>query len=61
MPFISKKDLNKLLNKAYLEGYQLGLDSGRFEATIRRYSPNEIREILGLKPIGVCIKKEMSK
>lgn len=53
MPFISKKDLNKLLNKTYLEGYQLGLDSGRFEATIRRYSPNEIREILGMKPIDI--------
>lgn len=53
MPFISKKDLNKLLNKTYLEGYQLGLDSGRFEATVRRYSPNEMREILRLKPIDV--------
>lgn len=56
MPFISKKELDKLTNKAFVEGYQLGLDSGRFEATVRRYSPNEIREILGLKPINICEK-----
>ena len=52
MPFISKRDLNKLINKSYLEGYQLGFDSGRFEATVKRYSQNEMREILGLKPIN---------
>ena len=56
MPFISKKELDKLINKAFVEGYQLGLDSGRFEATIKRYSPNEIREILGLKPIDIYDK-----
>lgn len=56
MPFISRKELDKLINKAFVEGYQLGLDSGRFETTVRRYSPNEIREILGLKPIDICEK-----
>lgn len=56
MPFISRKELDKLINKAFVEGYQLGIDSGRFEATVRRYSPNEIREILGLKPIDICEK-----
>lgn len=56
MPFISRKELDKLINKAFVEGYQLGIDSGTFEATVRRYSPNEIREILGLKPIDICEK-----
>lgn len=56
MPFISRKELDKLINKAFVEGYQLGIDSGRFESTVRRYSPNELREILGLKPIDICEK-----
>ena len=56
MPFISRKELDKLINKAFVEDYQLGIDSGRFEATVHRYSPNEIRKILGLKPIDICEK-----
>ena len=58
MPFISKKNFNKLLNKAYLDGYRLGCESGRFEATIHRYSPNELREILGLKPVDKTKEQE---
>lgn len=49
------KELNKALCEAYLQGYHTGYNYGRFEAFTSKYSPNEIREILGVSGgNGIC-------
>ena len=48
---MSVKEYNAALNKAYLQGYQRGLSTGRQEGLMSRYTPNEIRKCLGLEPI----------
>lgn len=57
--YMAKSDMNEideekcdsLINKAYLEGYRAGVEYGKKEAMFKKYSPNEIREVLGLDPI----------
>lgn len=49
--WISKKKLNAMLNKAYLEGLEFGKNQGRVEGLLSSATPNGIRKVLGLKPI----------
>ena len=49
--WISKKELDALLNKAYLSGYELGKKSGELEGILSTYTPNDIRRIIGLDPL----------
>jgi len=41
---ISKKDYNADINKAFLQGYNLGLQAGRQEGMMSKVTPNEIRK-----------------
>lgn len=42
------KKYDRLINEAYLEGYRAGVESGKFEATLSKYTKEQIREIFGL-------------
>ena len=39
------------INQSYTLGYEKGVEEGRREAIMRKYTPNEIREIMGLPRI----------
>lgn len=49
--WISKKKLNAMLNKAYLDGLEFGKNQGRIEGLLSSATPNDIRKVLGLNPI----------
>ena len=49
--FISRKELNKIENRAFLRGYDAGKRDGEYEGLMKQYSPNDIRRILSLPPI----------
>lgn len=42
---------NRILNEAYLSGYNAGLKAGRQEYIFEKVTPNKIREACGLDPI----------
>lgn len=42
---------NRILNEAYMSGYNTGLKTGRQEAIFETVTPNKIREECGLDPI----------
>lgn len=46
--FITRKRYNAEINKTYLDGYNSGLNA----SILSRFTPNEIRKALGLKPIS---------
>ena len=48
---ISKKEYDAMINKAFMEGYDLGLRTGRQEGFMAKNTPNDLREILGLPPL----------
>lgn len=48
---ISKKDYDAAINKAFMEGYKLGLQAGRQEGLMAKITPNELRKYLGLEPL----------
>lgn len=48
---VREAEKNRILNKAYLSGYNSGLNAGRQEAIFKKFTPNEIREACGLDPI----------
>ena len=45
---LSEKELNAKVNRAYMEGYTLGYETGQRDALFRRLTPNMIRNILDL-------------
>lgn len=59
--FISKKRLNGLINKAYLDGYSMGEKSGYKKAIFDKYSINEIRAAFDLPPIENHKKEEVTE
>jgi hypothetical protein len=48
---MTQKQFNAELNKVYDHAYFVGLTIGKQEGVMSRYTPNELREILGLEPI----------
>lgn len=48
---ISKKDYAANITKAFMEGYDLGLQAGRQEGLMTKVTPNELRKCLGLGPL----------
>ena len=42
---------NKRVNEAFIQGYERGKKDGERDAISRKYTPNQVREILGLPPI----------
>lgn len=46
-----KEDFNAKLNETYIEAYEKGKKTGEEEAIFKKYSPNEIRTLLGLTPL----------
>lgn len=48
---ISKKDYDATITKAFMEGYNLGLQAGRQEGLMAKMTPNELRNYLGLGPL----------
>lgn len=51
MVILTQKQFDAELMKVYEHAYQVGLITGRQEGVMSRYTPNELREILGLEPI----------
>lgn len=51
MVILTQKQFNAELVKVYEHAYQVGLVTGRQEGVLSRYTPNELREILGLPKI----------
>mgnify|MGYP003297266892 CR=1 FL=1 len=51
MVILTQKQFDAELAKVYEHAYYVGLVAGRQEAVMARYTPNELREILGLEPI----------
>lgn len=49
--FISKKKYNAALNKAYIEGYELGRKTGVAKGFMDNHTINHIREMVGLPPL----------
>lgn len=50
--FISKKKYDAALNKAYIEGYELGRKTGAAEGFMDKHTMNHIREMFGLPPLA---------
>ncbi len=48
---ISKKEFNKIVNQAYIEGYDSGRRAEKLENLLSNVTPNEIRAVFGLQPI----------
>lgn len=48
---ISKKDYDALMNKAFMEGYELGHRAGLQEGFMCKNTPNDVRKCLGLEPL----------
>lgn len=46
-----KKRKEDNIAKIYKVGYDAGFEAGKREAIFERYSPNQIREILGLAAV----------
>ena len=51
MVILTQKQFDAEIDKVYTHAYQVGLIAGRQEALLSRYTPNELREILGLEPV----------
>lgn len=51
MVIMTRKQFNAELNKVYEHAYFVGLTVGKQEGVMSRYTPNELREILGLEPV----------
>lgn len=51
MVILTQKQFDAELTKVYDHAYQVGLIAGRQEGLLSKYTPNEIREILGLDPV----------
>lgn len=49
--WISKKELNARINKAYMEGYSNGKNAGRLEMLCEQNTLNQLRMAMGLEPI----------
>lgn len=49
--FLTKRQLDSLLNKAFMNGFEAGRNLGRVEYVNKNMTPNDIRESFGLKPI----------
>lgn len=43
-----RKRETKEITKAFVEGYKKGLKEGEFNAMLKRYTPNQIREAFGV-------------
>lgn len=52
-----KKLKNRKDNRAYLKGYNLGYNAGKLDATLSRFTPNELRQLIGLPLIDKEVKK----
>jgi hypothetical protein len=48
---LTEKELNAKLNQSFLKGYNSGYNAGLNEGLFGKYTPNQIREVLGLNPI----------
>jgi hypothetical protein len=48
---LTERELTAIENKNYIRGYELGYKAGKQDALSQKYTPNQIREILGLPPI----------
>lgn len=46
-----KTDIQAQINNAYIKGYEQGIEQGKRDAILQKYTPNQIREIVGLPPI----------
>ena len=47
----NEQERNAELNKAYMQGYELGKAAGEQEAIFKKYTPNDLRAFFDLPPI----------
>lgn len=52
MVILTQKQFDAEMAKVYEHAYFVGLTAGRQEGVMSRYTPNELREILGLEPVN---------
>lgn len=48
---LTEKELNAQINRSYLKGYNQGYDAGIRDGIFGKYTPNQLRKIIGLPPI----------